>query len=357
MPARASAKIAVYLSRHGYGHLVRTAEVCRVLSSRHPVTFELISDLPADLWPASLRPLTERANVFCDAGVVQSDDFTVDRIATAARLEGWAGEYPAALEREEARLRKGFDLVLGDVPPLAFQAAKNVGLPSVAMANFSWDWIYENMGFVEASVQAASAYSHADLLLELSPAAPMPAFSRRRNVGLLGRSGSTIRWHIREQLGLRLEQRAVLIALRNGGYPLVQLPPPGIDLVWVVASSRPDCTTRSDVMAVPEGVEWPDLVAACDAVVSKPGYGIIGDTAATGTPLLYAPRSGFPEDPILEAWLRAQPAAAQVAADRLRSGEWLDDLCALLSLERPLALSAGGADAAVDELLALLSFD
>ena len=51
--------------------------------------------------------------------------------------------------------RNGFDLVVGDVPPLAFEAAAEAGVDSVAVANFSWDWIYERMNFADAAVAAA----------------------------------------------------------------------------------------------------------------------------------------------------------------------------------------------------------
>ena len=33
-------------------------------------------------------------------------------------------------------------VVVGDIPPLAFAAAARAGVPSVAVGNFTWDWIY-----------------------------------------------------------------------------------------------------------------------------------------------------------------------------------------------------------------------
>ena len=32
--------------------------------------------------------------------------------------------------------------MLGDIPPLACAAAARAGIPSVAIGNFTWDWIY-----------------------------------------------------------------------------------------------------------------------------------------------------------------------------------------------------------------------
>ena len=50
----------------------------------------------------------------------------------------------AELQRVDARL------VVGDIPPLAFAAAARARVPSVALGNFTWDWIYGDYpAFVE----------------------------------------------------------------------------------------------------------------------------------------------------------------------------------------------------------------
>ena len=46
-------------------------------------------------------------------------------------------------DREAAALQETrVDLVVGDIPPLAFEAAGRAGIPSIALGNFTWDWIY-----------------------------------------------------------------------------------------------------------------------------------------------------------------------------------------------------------------------
>ena len=45
---------------------------------------------------------------------------------------------------EAAAIRaSGAKVVVGDIPPLAFEAAARAGVPSIALGNFTWDWIYE----------------------------------------------------------------------------------------------------------------------------------------------------------------------------------------------------------------------
>ena len=66
----------------------------------------------------------------------------------------------------------GAGLVVGDVPPLAFAAAHAAGIPSIAIANFTWDWIYEGYdpaghGYPDLVASVREACAHAGLFLRL----------------------------------------------------------------------------------------------------------------------------------------------------------------------------------------------
>src|SRR5205814_2786805 len=64
--------------------------------------------------------------------------------AAARRAARFYAEFERRIADEAAHiLEERVDIVLGDVPPLAFAAAHRAGVPSVAIANFTWDWIYE----------------------------------------------------------------------------------------------------------------------------------------------------------------------------------------------------------------------
>jgi hypothetical protein len=63
---------------------------------------------------------------------------------------------------------------------------------SVALGNFSWDWIYgllaaRQPSLAESAKRAARAYAAAGLVLELPFAGPLLAFPRRISVGLVAR--------------------------------------------------------------------------------------------------------------------------------------------------------------------------
>jgi len=222
----------------------------------------------------------------------------------------------------------------------------------VALANFSWDWIYRRLGFEQAADTAARAYGHADLLLALEPGPPMGAFGRRRSLGLLGRRSRVDRHRLRSRLGVQPQQRLALLAMPaiDGADP--PLPEPGYDVLYLDGSAAP--RARADVVPLPAGFPFVDAVAAADVVVAKPGYGIIGDAAANGSSLLWTRRQGFPEDPLLETWIRDHLVSAEVERERIVRGSWLEDLESLFALQRADPHPAPALTAARDELVRLL---
>lgn len=340
------------------GHAVRAAAVLERLARILPLELTVMAACDRRAWPQSLAAITRAWNGEpCDVGVVQSDDVTVDLDATALRLEGWLRDLPAIIEREARRLVGGFELVLGDVPSAPFAAARIAQIPGVAIANFSWDWIYAELGFEEAAAAAAEGYAQADLLLEAAPSGPMAAFGRRLEMGLIARGPAVSRGRARAALGLPADASVVLLAFQPSSAPALALPPEREGRVFLVPSGWPSAASRRDVVEVPTGAGFEEALAAADVVVGKPGYGLIGDVEATGARFLYVPRPGFPENAVLVRHLCARPATAALAAARLARGDWEDDLVSLEESAAPAPARADGAQRAAEEIAALLAVD
>lgn len=337
-------RISAYISGHGYGHLVRSGELFSELASRQALTLEVVTDGPWKLWPRELRPISSWREQPCDVGVVQKGEFSVDRQATFERLRRWRHRYRDLVEAEAARLRSHADVVFGDLPPLAFDAAALAQIPSVGMANFSWDWIYEQMGFFEDANAAARAYACADMLIELSPGAPMRAFAHRVDGGLLGRRASASRAALGQAVGAKPSQAVILVSLRSSWTRSFSFPATGDEVLYLFDGEHAD---HPCARMVPDGWRYVDVVGASDAVVTKPGYGIIGDCSANGVRMLYALPDGFPEHRVLHAWLRKRPGCSEISAQQLETGRWREDLYALLEASPPAPEpGAGGARAA-----------
>ncbi len=345
-------KIAVYLSSHGYGHTIRTAAILERVFRRRPVSLTVIGSAPSWLWPETLRTaITKRIDTTTDAGVVQSDEVTVDRAATKTLIEHWQRGYAAKVEEETRRLCDGFDLVVADVPPLAFDAAYEAGVDSVAIANFSWDWIYQEMGLSGAALEAQRAYELAGCLIDVAPSAPMTAFANRVELGLVGRRAPD-RADARRLLGTRDDESLVLLAFRAAGNSLLQLPEPSNGLKYAM-QGRP--AGRDDVVEIPGTTSFVNALGACDAVVAKPGYGILGDIGLNGLRILYTDRKGFPEDPVLVNWLQGRTGSAPIRLEDLAGGSWLKPMRELLEQPAPAQETDEASEAAAACILDRLS--
>src|SRR6266404_2940398 len=77
-----------------------------------------------------------------DVGILQRDSLEMDLGKTLRACHALHAKIPR-LVRKEIRFIEEHDirLILGDIPPIAFEIAARASIPSVAIANFTWDWI------------------------------------------------------------------------------------------------------------------------------------------------------------------------------------------------------------------------
>jgi hypothetical protein len=100
------------------------------------------------------------------------------------------------------------------------------------------------------------------------------------------------------------------------------------------------------------GLRYEDLVRAADAVVTKPGYGIIAECLANDTAILYTSRGHFVEYDVLVDAMPRFLRCRFIDHDDLFAGRWRPHLDALLAQPAPPDRPAtNGADVAAGYLL------
>ena len=342
--------VVLYVSGHGFGHAAREIEVIRGLTRRRPDLRVVVrTSVPA--WFFGL-PGIEVQFAEVDTGVVQVDSLVIDAEATARLAAGFYQTFASRAVAEGEFLRKlGASLVIGDVPPLAFTAARHAGVRSILLGNFCWDAIYAV--FPEFQTHAPDvietirrAYSDADLALRLPFSADlMTPRTTVRDVELIARKAPLDRNEART----RLEIGGEVVVLASFGRYGVSLPYESIardNLFTLVltehetaaastsgTASRYRRLTDHDMRA--RGLEYHDLIAAADIVVSKPGYGIVSGCIANGASLLYTSRGHFPE---YDVFVREMPQVLrcrEILQRHLREGRWSDGVEALLQQNEP----------------------
>lgn len=361
-------ELAVYVSGHGYGHATRTAEVLRAVRDRaSTLRIAVATSAPAFLFEGVVPgPLEVRA-LECDVGLAQRDALVIDEEGTLARWREFMAGWHELLGAETRWLREsGVRLVVGDIPPLAFAAAGEAGVESVAIGNFSWDWVYRHLaarqpGLGEAAATAARDYGRASLMLRLPFAGDLSAFRRIEDVPLVARRPRVAKDEARRRLDLGA--RAVTVLLSFGGLGLPGLRPA---VFGAIAEHRflltgptargplpPNVRQIDGGTLAAAGLEYPDLVGAADVVVTKPGYGIVTDCIGAGTRLLYTDRGDFPEYPVMVAAMGDYLPCVHVNNEDVRAGRLRLAIEEVLARPWPGTPDVSGAGRAADRLLGL----
>ena len=359
--------MAYYITAHGYGHGVRSSDLLGVLLARNPglrvtVTTDLPEEFLRNRLPFPKERLRVRPGAF-DVGMVQKDSIRVDVEATLERAlllvknrAGWV------MQEAEFLRGEGAGLVVADIPSIPLEAASAAGIPGVAMGNFSWDWIYAP--FVERDSRwkqviglFEEGYRKARVLLKLPFSPDMSVFEKQVEIPLLAKAGRARRAELAAMTGADEGKRWILLsfttldwdeaALREvealGDHEFFTVKP----LAWA---------GRKNIHAVDRmNMGFSDVLASVDAVVTKPGYGILCDCVANRKPIVYAEREDFIEYPLLERELKRFLKNVHLPAVDLYAGRMGPALAAVETAPVPRErLADGGAEKAADLLVGWL---
>jgi L-arabinokinase len=360
--------VVFYISGHGFGHASREVEIVNALGSLDPSLEILIrSAVSPELLARTLKVPYRLHAIECDSGIVQSTSVTHDDHATVRQAESFYSTFRQRIADEIEQLTHAdVRLIVGDIPPLAFEVAGRLGVPSVAIGNFTWDWIYETQpGFdrIDGLLPLIrTAYAKATTALELPFGAGFGVFPSVRRMPLVARRATRHRADTREHFGVPPDRPAALLSF--GGYGLPSLDLASIDCLdrWTIVTtdritSRTGALAPNVVFLAEEAFlggsfRYEDLVASSDAVVTKPGYGIVAECIASNTPMLYTSRGAFRE---YDLFVRDMPKYLRcrfISNEDLFAGRWRASLEALLAQPAaPERIATNGADVAANVLL------
>lgn len=354
--------IAYYITAHGYGHAVRSCDVIAALDRANPeVSIAVTTSLPLQAFYGRVDPfrLTFRYGCF-DVGLVQHDAVAADHAATLAALEDLSARRDELLRKEIAYLRRHeIRLVVADIPGLPLVAARECGIPAIATGNFGWDWIYADLAMSEPRWEAHAArfatdYAAADLLLRYPFAPAMPAFRACEDVGLTARPGRPCREAIAAFCGADPAKPWILPAftsVRWGAAASAALAAlDRYELIVVEPLAPPTPTAR---VVGSDTFDFRDVLASCDIVISKPGYGIVSDCIVNAKPLIHVERGQFAETPILLDGIARHLRQAPLGAADFYAGRWEAALTRLAQAAVPAAtLTADGAARVATRIIA-----
>ena len=324
--------LAFYISGHGFGHASRSIELIRALLEKDPgLRVDVRTAAPRWLFDAARLDRMTYTQVETGVGMTQKDSLTIDVRDTAARAAGFYRDFDRRADEEAAALRsRRADLVLSDIPPLAHAAAARAGVPSIGVGNFTWDWIYEHYATFERDAPGVlgiirDAYARAERALRMPLHGGFASFARVADIPFVARRSTRPRDETRALLKITSGRPLVLASF--GAY--------GVDVLFEDVARREALTVIAPPAALTPPLLYQDLVAAADLVLTKPGYGIVSECIANGTPMLYTSRGDFAEYDVFVAEMPRYLRCRFMPQEDLRLGRWRAHIDALLAQEDP----------------------
>ena len=356
----------VDISSHGFGHLAQTAPILKSLAALRPdIQFTVRSGLLRDRIASRLGFPFVHIHAASDFGYAMTDPMRVDRVASARLYREAHCRWASRVSDEAAWLSQiKVDFVLANASYLPLAGAQAAGLPAAACCSLNWSDLFDHFFGHEdwaapIGAEIAAAYRAAPFLA-LEPAMPMNAPAEQVRLPPVAEIGRNCRGAIDARLPVMRGRRLVLVGF--GGIAMARNALPvaawaerarrqAAGIVWLVPDGWSD--RDADCIAVGRtGLNFSDLLATCDAVLTKPGYGTFVEAACAGTPVLWLRREDWPEQACLVAWLEKNLAARELTAvERLAHAipEALEALWAMPRRPRP---RADGAHAAAHWILA-----
>lgn len=349
------------LSSHGYGHLSQMAPIIEACFARLGgceivVRTALDESVCRERIAVPFRYVTSDD----DIGLVNIDALRVDAVASFEYYCRMHATLDECIERNAAQLHDlRPDIVVSDVGYLGVAAAHQLGVPAVAVSSINWADTFlaycgDSAGANSIAAQMTDCYRLAEVFVQLTPHMLMPGMSNTSVVDPVYRVAEQRRGEIDAKLGLKPNDRLVLVGFGGVSTPLdLARWPTYADVHWLVPdyvdTDRVDATLFSTL-----DMPFSALMASCDVVVTKPGYNTFVEAAAVSAGVLYVPRGDWPEEPALTEWLHRHTRARAITQAELKTGQFCETLRALLDdAAEPLSIP-NGVVSVVDRISACL---
>ncbi|BCR03587.1 arabinose kinase [Desulfuromonas versatilis] len=356
-------KLCYYISGHGLGHASRSCHIINTLRQRHPqLAVEVVSDAHDWFFKGFLDSSVPVRRRTMDLGVLQRDSLVMQEEQTLQRYREFLRCRETLVCEEAKDLRQGgVSLVAADIPATAFAAAAMAGIPGVGISNFTWDWIYQGLAekfpdYQDVLEALEADYGKASRLLRLPFHGDIPAIDTLEDLPLVARRGTREPREVRMAIDIPEGCRFGLVSFGGFGLQGYDFRPLARLKNWVFVTEGEKNWKADNLRSLPAGMfPYPDLVRAADAVITKPGYGIVSEAIANDTAVLYTSRGDFREQALLVAGMRRYARCRFIDNQALRAGLWGEALEELMRQPWPAeTLRSDGHLVAADRLAQLV---
>jgi len=319
------------ISGHGFGHAAQVVPVLNELGKLLPkLTAVLRTTVPASFFRDRLTIPWTLQSVSQDVGCLQRGPLDIDVRTTWEAIRSFHAGWETRVSQEVAALNDAQpQVILADTPYLACAAGAEADIPTVGLANFTWNEVLAL--FMDPRQpdhplllsQIAAAYGRGSQALRIAPGLPLASYRTVTDIGPIAEPATSQRAAVRQTLRLAEAEQLVLVGF--GGIPLESLPWDRMEQMkgyyFLVDGGLPRSFSNiHSITSVP--FSFKTLLASVDLVMTKPGYGTTVEAVALGTPVVYVRRYNFADEPPLVAFLNRHGRAAELTKDDFAAGRW-----------------------------------
>lgn len=355
--------IAYFISSHGFGHAARAAAVIEAVAKCDPsIQFDIFTAVPSWFFQDSLNSKFNYHHLLTDFGLAQITPFQSDLQETLRSLNDF---YPISRTRlaDIATTIRGLDpgLIICDIAPMGLLVAKDVGIPSVLVENFTWDWIYQQYEPLDKNIikyidYLKPIFASADYHIQTEPICSRK--SSELITGPVSRAPRTSRNQIRQRLGLLTNGNVILIT--TGGiaqrYDFYSKLARLREINFVMPGAGPEINIQDNLVVLPHRSDFyhPDLANACDAVIGKVGYSTLAEVYHAGVPFGYVARADYNESGSMVNFIKQRMSGIPVEESEFIDGGWVSKINDLLKFPRVHRNDVNGAEQIGNFILALI---
>ncbi|WP_212935758.1 hypothetical protein [Bacillus hominis] len=326
-----------YVSEYGFGHATRCIALIReILNVRKDVQIIVCNSFALQFIRTSLTEYGNRVifhDVETDVGfILKEHSLDLDKEKLEQSYKEFCEKLPQKINSEFAFLSAfSIDCIVSDISPIAFEVADKLAVPSIGISNFTWYTAYKNVVPDDLLQIFKSMYKKMDYFFTL-------AGSNENNWARL----NTTSFNFYSRAVNSLEVKKLERKLNPTGKKQIIFMPIGMKIdigdinelpLWdderyVFIVSHNMKIEHENVYKIPENyTESQNYVATANGIISKAGWGTVGEAVLQNKPLLIINRKGMLEDQNTIQFLKNNNLCNLITWEELRGvdiGRYMD---------------------------------